>query len=114
MSVSRERHWFERTANDIAKQRGFQLLAGAEVVRPKHLLDSAVEAFDHAVGLGVFGRAEPLRQHRRGRITGLDRRPHLQRRRHPLTKMNKNARTPSRVSLKIHFAMKNAKRRGSL
>ena len=32
MSVSCERHWFERTANDVAVQRGFQFLAGAEVV----------------------------------------------------------------------------------
>ncbi len=25
MSVSRERHWFERTANDITVERGFQV-----------------------------------------------------------------------------------------
>ena len=60
MSVSRERHWFERTANDIAVQRGFQLLAGAEVVTLQHLLDASVEAFDHAIGLGVLWRGEAV------------------------------------------------------
>ena len=44
MSVSRERHWFERTANDIAVQRGLQLLAGAEMVGLKHLLAAAMNA----------------------------------------------------------------------
>ena len=58
MSVSRERHWFERTANDIAVQRGLQLLAGAEMVGLKHLLDAAVEPLDHAVGLGVLWRGD--------------------------------------------------------
>ena len=73
MSVSRERHWFERTANDIAVQRGFQLLAGTEVVRPKHLLDTAVESLrcpavvcmqtmrgDHTIGLRVRRRGEAV------------------------------------------------------
>ena len=60
MSVSRERHWFERTANDVAVQRGFQLRAGAEVVRPKHLFDAAVEPLDHAVGLGVLRRGQAV------------------------------------------------------
>ena len=41
-------------------QRGFQLFAGTEVVRPKHLFDAAVEAFDHAVGLGVLRRGEAV------------------------------------------------------
>ena len=41
-------------------QRGLQLLAGAEMVRPKHLLDPAVEALDHAVGLGVLWRGEAV------------------------------------------------------
>jgi len=39
---------------DVAVQRGFQFLARAEVVALKHLLDPAVEAFDHAVGLRRF------------------------------------------------------------
>ena len=60
MSVSRERHWFERTANDVAVQRGFQFRAGAEMVRPKHLLDAAVEPLDHAVGLGVLRRGQAV------------------------------------------------------
>ena len=30
------------------------------MVRPKHLLDAAVEAFDHAVGLGVLRRGEAV------------------------------------------------------
>ena len=60
MSVYCERHWFERTANDVAVQRGFQLRAGADVVRPKHLFDAAVEAFDLAVGLGVLRRGEAV------------------------------------------------------
>ena len=60
MSVSRERHWFERTANDAAVQRGFQLFAGTEVVALQHLLDAAVEALDHAVGLGVLWRGQTV------------------------------------------------------
>ena len=60
MSVSRERHWFERTANDVAVQRGFQFLAGAEMVRPKHLFDASVDAPDHAVGLRVLRRGQAM------------------------------------------------------
>ena len=60
MSVSRERHWFERTANDVAVQRGFQFLAGAEVVALQHLLDPSVESLDHAVGLRVLRRGEAV------------------------------------------------------
>jgi hypothetical protein len=37
---------------DIAVQRGFQFLTGSEMVALQHLLDPAVEALDHAVGLG--------------------------------------------------------------
>ena len=60
MSVSRERHWFERTANDVAVQRGFQLLAGAKVVALQHLLDASVEPLDYAVGLGVLRRGQAV------------------------------------------------------
>ena len=60
MSVSRERHWFERTANDVAVQRGFQVLAGAEVVALQHLLDASVEALDHAVGLRMLRRCQTV------------------------------------------------------
>ena len=60
MSVSRERHWFERTANDVAVQRGFQFFAGAEVVALQHLLDASVEAPDHAVGLRVLRRGQAM------------------------------------------------------
>ena len=41
-------------------QRGFQLLARLEVVRLQHLVDPAVEAFDHAVGLGELRRSEAV------------------------------------------------------
>ena len=60
MSVSRERHWFERTANDIAVQRGFQFFAGTEVVALQHLFDASVEAPDHAVGLRVLRRGQAM------------------------------------------------------
>ena len=60
MSVSRERHWFERTANDIAVQRGLQFFAGTEVVALQHLLDAAVEPLDHAVGLGMLRRGQAV------------------------------------------------------
>ena len=45
---------------DIAVQRGFQFFAGAEVVRPKHFFDAAVEALDHAVGLGALRRGQAV------------------------------------------------------
>ena len=54
MSMSRERHWFERAANDMAVQCGLQFLAGMEVVALQHLVDAAVETLDHAVGLRVL------------------------------------------------------------
>jgi len=52
--MSRERHWFGRTAKDIAVQRGLQLFPGAEVVAPQDLLDPAVEPLDHTVGLRML------------------------------------------------------------
>ena len=45
---------------DVAVQRGFQFLAGSEVVALKHLFDPAVEALDHAVGLRRLGRGEAV------------------------------------------------------
>ena len=44
----------------VAMQRGFQLFAGPEVVRLQHLLDPAVEALDHAVGLRVLRRGQAM------------------------------------------------------
>ena len=41
-------------------QRGFQFLAGSEVVALRHLLDAAVEALDHAVGLRRFRRGQAV------------------------------------------------------
>ena len=63
---------------------------------------------------GLLGRAEPLRQGRRGLNAGLDRRPHLRRRRRLLVKMDQHVRTPLRMSLRTDLAMKNAERRGSM
>ena len=45
---------------DVAHQRGFQVFAADEMVALQHLLDAAVEALDHAVGLGVHRRAEAV------------------------------------------------------
>ena len=40
---------------EIALQGGFQVTGGGEGGGFQHLGDAAVEAFDHAVGLRVFG-----------------------------------------------------------
>lgn len=45
---------------DIALERGFEVLAAAEEVRAQHLGDAAVEALDHAVGLGPARRDEAM------------------------------------------------------
>jgi len=45
---------------NVAHQRGFQVFAADEMVALQHLLDAAVEALDHAVGLGVHRRAEAV------------------------------------------------------
>ena len=58
--MSRERHWFEGTANDIAVQRGFQFFSGTEVVALQHLLDPAIEPLDHAVGLRMLRRGQAV------------------------------------------------------
>jgi len=58
--MSRERHWFERTANDITVQRGFQFFAGTEVMALQHLLDPAVETLDHAIGLRMLRRRQAV------------------------------------------------------
>ena len=63
---------------------------------------------------GLLGRAEPLRQNRRRRITGLDRRPHLRCRRGLAVKMDQHVRTPLRMSRRTDLAMKNADRRGDM
>jgi len=44
----------------VAVQRRFQLLARAEVVALQHLLDAAVEALDHAIGLGMLRRGKAM------------------------------------------------------
>jgi hypothetical protein len=41
-------------------QRGFQLFAGTEVVALQHLLDTAVETLDHAIGLTVLRRRKAV------------------------------------------------------
>ena len=41
-------------------QRGFKFLARTEVVGLKHFLDPSVEAFDHAVGLGMLRRGQTV------------------------------------------------------
>ena len=38
----------------LAMQRGFQILAGLEMVALQHLLDPAVEALEHIVGLRML------------------------------------------------------------
>ena len=45
-------------APHVAVQRGFQILARAEMVALQHLRDPGVEAFDPAVGLRVRRRGE--------------------------------------------------------
>jgi hypothetical protein len=45
---------------DEAGQGVFVVLAGAEAARGQDLADAAVEAFDHAVCLGVCGLDEPV------------------------------------------------------
>ena len=62
----------------------------------------------------LLGRAELLGKNRGRLIAGLDRRPHLRRRRRLAVKMDQHVRTPLRMSLRIDFAMKNAERRGSM
>ena len=62
----------------------------------------------------LLGGAEAFCQSRRRLITGLDRRPHLRRRRRLAVKMDQHACTPLRMSLKTDLAMKNAERRGSM
>ena len=57
---------------------------------------------------------EPFRQDRRGRVTGLDRRPDLRGRRRLLVKLNQHGRTPLKMSLRTDLAMKNADRGGSM
>ena len=44
----------------IAVQRGFQFLAGTEVMRLQHLFDAAVATFHHAVGLRVRRRGQAM------------------------------------------------------
>ena len=45
---------------DVAVERGFQFLARPGVVALQHLLDPAVEALDHAVGLWQLGRGQAV------------------------------------------------------
>ena len=45
---------------NVAHQRGFQVFAADEMVALQHLLDAAVEALDHAVGLGVHRRRQAV------------------------------------------------------
>ena len=54
---------------DIAVQRGFQFLAGSEVVALKHLLDAAVEALDPLPGrrLPAIAERDPVGLRRLGR-----------------------------------------------
>ena len=78
-----------------------------------------VAAVMHAVPVlplvdGLLGRAKPLRQHRGWLVAGLDRRPHLRRRRRLAVKMDQHVRTPLRMSLRTDLAMKNAERRGDV
>ncbi len=63
---------------------------------------------------GLLSRAEPFRQHRRGRVAGPDRSPNLRRRRRLLVKMDQHGRVPPRISLRTDRAMKNAERRESI
>jgi hypothetical protein len=46
---------------DIALEHGFEILAATEMVRTQDLGDAAVEALDHAVGLGPARRDEAVR-----------------------------------------------------
>ena len=58
--VSGERHWSERTANDIAHQGLFQVKGAVEAVGFQHVADAAIEALDHAVGLGRLRRRQAV------------------------------------------------------
>ena len=44
----------------ILLQGGFQVTGGGESGGFQHFGDAAVEAFDHAVGLGMFGLDQPV------------------------------------------------------
>ena len=57
---------------EIALQGGFQVTGGGERGGFQHLGDAAVEALDHAVGLGMFGLDQAVVDAVRG--AGFDRR----------------------------------------
>lgn len=44
----------------MAVPRGPKLVVGSEVMALKHLLNVAVEAFEHSVGLGRFRRGQAV------------------------------------------------------
>ena len=88
---------------------GFLIRLTLQLVRGVAAVMNAVAVFPFADGLP--GGAEARRQHRGRLITGLDRRPHLWRRRRLLVKMDQHVRTPLRMSLKTDLAMKKADRR---
>ena len=83
-----------------------------QLVRRVAAVVNAVAMFPFVNGL--LGRAEALRQRGCRLSAGLNRSPHLWRRRCLLVKMDQHARTPLRMSLRIDLAMKNEDRRGSM
>ena len=58
--VSRERHWSERTANDMAHQGLFQVKGAVEAVGFQHVADAAIEPLHHPGGLGRLRRRQSV------------------------------------------------------